>query len=85
MLVAELLDNPLLGLDDPSLPDAMLAYLYEVGAAADLGGRAAEIRAGVKDRAPEVQVWTRRYRARARSGRRHGGICGRRGKLTGLA
>ncbi|MFF5494484.1 hypothetical protein [Streptomyces aquilus] len=29
ILVAELLDNPLLGLDDPSLPDAMLADTSE--------------------------------------------------------
>ncbi|MFE7713296.1 hypothetical protein ACFU6I_48050, partial [Streptomyces sp. NPDC057486] len=40
--------NPLLGLDDPSLPDAMLAHLYEIGvAAADLGralGQAAPLR-----------------------------------------
>ncbi|MGI5254463.1 hypothetical protein [Actinacidiphila glaucinigra] len=35
LLVAELLDNPLLGPDDPSLPDAMLASLCEVGVAAD--------------------------------------------------
>ena len=61
MLVAELLDNPLLGPDDPSLPDAMLAYLYEVGVAADLGDRAAEIRARVKDRAPELRAWTAEY------------------------
>ncbi|SEO98135.1 hypothetical protein SAMN05216267_106410 [Actinacidiphila rubida] len=32
LLVVELLDNPLLGPEDPSLRDAMLAYLYEVGA-----------------------------------------------------
>ncbi|WP_019066661.1 hypothetical protein [Streptomyces hokutonensis] len=61
LLVAELLDNPLLGLDDPTLPDAMLAYLYEVGVAADLGDRAAEIRAQVTDRAPELRAWTAEY------------------------
>ncbi|WP_406274308.1 hypothetical protein OH779_39005 [Actinacidiphila glaucinigra] len=61
LLVAELLDNPLLGPDDPSLPDAMLAYLYEVGVAADLGDRAAEIRARVRDRAPELRAWTAEY------------------------
>lgn len=61
MLVAELLDNPLLGPDDPSLPDAMLAYLYAIGAAADLGDRAAEIRARVKNRAPELRAWTVEY------------------------
>ncbi|MES5825219.1 hypothetical protein [Streptomyces sp. RG80] len=61
LLVAELLDNPLLGPDDPSLPDAMLAYLYEVGVAADLGDRAAEIRARVKGRAPELRAWTAEY------------------------
>ncbi|MER5345541.1 hypothetical protein ABT030_35640 [Streptomyces mirabilis] len=61
LLVAELLDNPLLGPDDPSLPDAMLAYLYEVGVAADLGDQAGEIRARVKDRAPELRAWTAEY------------------------
>ena len=61
LLVAELLDNPLLGPDDPSLADAMLVYLYEVGVAADLGDRAAEIRARVKDRAPELRAWTVEY------------------------
>ncbi|MEV7393241.1 MULTISPECIES: hypothetical protein [unclassified Streptomyces] len=61
MLVAELLDNPLLGLDDPSLPDAMLAYLYEVGTAADLGDQATEIRARVQYRAPELRAWTVEY------------------------
>ncbi|MEU8927565.1 hypothetical protein AB0D10_42790 [Kitasatospora sp. NPDC048545] len=61
MLVAKLLDNPLLGLEDPSLPDAMLAYLYEVGAAADLGDGAEEVRARVKDRVPELRAWTVEY------------------------
>lgn len=61
LLVAELLENPLLGPDDPSLPDAMLAYLYEVGVAADLGDQAGEIRARVKDRAPELRAWTAEY------------------------
>lgn len=61
MLVVELLDNPLLGPDDPSLPDAMLAYLYEVGVAADLGDRAGEIRARVQDRVSELRGWTAEY------------------------
>ncbi|MFE3206206.1 hypothetical protein [Embleya sp. NPDC059237] len=61
MLVAELLDNPLLGPDDPSLPDAMLAYLYAIGVAADLGDRAAETRARVEDRTPELRAWTAEY------------------------
>ena len=39
----------------------MLAYLYEVGVAADLGDRAAEIRSRVKDRAPELRAWTAEY------------------------
>ncbi|MFE2912256.1 hypothetical protein ACFXI0_15240 [Kitasatospora indigofera] len=69
MLVADLLDNPLLGLNDPSLPDAMLAYLYEVGAAADLGDRAAGIRAGVKDRAPELRAWNVEYLSADAEGR----------------
>ncbi|MEU4171223.1 hypothetical protein AB0F46_30630 [Streptomyces sp. NPDC026665] len=61
LLVAELLDNPLLGPDDPSLPDAMLAYLYVVGVAADLGERAPEIRSLAEDRAAELRAWTDRY------------------------
>ncbi|MFD8418495.1 hypothetical protein [Streptomyces sp. NPDC059466] len=69
MLVAELLDNPLLGLDDPSLPDAMLAYLYVVGAAADLGDQATEIRARVQDRAPELRDWTVEYVSADEDGR----------------
>ncbi|MFD9475566.1 hypothetical protein [Streptomyces nojiriensis] len=58
LFVAELLDDPLLGPGDPSLPDAMLAYLHAVCVAADLGARAAEIRARVENRAPELQAWT---------------------------
>ncbi|MFG2919036.1 hypothetical protein ACGF0D_39930 [Kitasatospora sp. NPDC048298] len=61
MLVAELLDHPLLGPDDPSLPDAMLAYLYAVGIAADLGDQAEEIRARVEEHAPELRSWTDDY------------------------
>ncbi|WP_427920565.1 hypothetical protein [Streptomyces sp. cg40] len=61
LLVAELLDNPLLGPEDPTLPDAMLAYLHEVGVSGDLGDRAAQIRARVKDRAPELRAWTAQY------------------------
>ncbi|MGV9270082.1 hypothetical protein ACWDRR_36140 [Kitasatospora sp. NPDC003701] len=61
MLVVELLDNPLLGPGDPSLPDAMLAYLYAIGAAGDLSDRAVEIRARVKDRALELRAWTVEY------------------------
>ncbi|MFJ9900162.1 hypothetical protein ACIQPR_43215 [Streptomyces sp. NPDC091280] len=69
MLVAELLDNPLLGLGDPSLPDAMLAYLYVVGAAADLGDQTTEIRARVQDRAPELRGWTVEYVSADEDGR----------------
>jgi hypothetical protein len=58
LLVAELLDDPLLGPDDPSLPDAMLAYLYVVGVAADLGEGAAEVRARVETHAGELRAWT---------------------------
>ena len=47
----------------------MLAYLYEVGVAADLGDRAAEIRALVKDRAPELRGWTAQYVATDADGR----------------
>ncbi|MET7574759.1 hypothetical protein ABZT04_40755 [Streptomyces sp. NPDC005492] len=69
LLVAELLDNPLLGSDDPSLPDAMLAYLYGVGVAADLGDRATEIRTRVIDRAPELGAWTVEYLSADADGR----------------
>ncbi|WP_042442893.1 hypothetical protein [Streptacidiphilus jiangxiensis] len=70
-LVVELLENPLLGPDDPSLRDAMLAYLYEVGVAADLGDQAGEIRARVQDRAPEVRGWTAEYVSADADGRAH--------------
>ncbi|GAA2387460.1 hypothetical protein [Streptomyces viridochromogenes] len=69
LLVVELLDNPLLGPDDPSLRDAMLAYLYEVGVAADLGDRAGEIRDRIQDRAPELRAWTVDYLAADADGR----------------
>ncbi|MFD5813967.1 hypothetical protein [Streptomyces sp. NPDC127038] len=69
LLVADLLDDPLLGSDDPSLPDAMLAYLYEVGVAADLGDSAAEIRARVEDRAPALRAWTVEYLSADAEGR----------------
>ncbi|WP_046506169.1 hypothetical protein [Streptomyces odonnellii] len=39
----------------------MLAYLYPIGVAADFGDRAAEIRARVKDRTPELRAWTAEY------------------------
>lgn len=63
LLVVELLDNPLLGPDDLSLRDAMLAYLYEVGVAADLGDRAGESRDRIQDRVPELRAWTVAYLA----------------------
>ncbi|MFE2531020.1 hypothetical protein [Streptomyces sp. NPDC059371] len=63
LLVAELLDNPLLGPDDPSMQDAMLAYLYAVGVAADLGERAPEVRARGEGRAAELRAWTDAYLA----------------------
>ncbi|MCX4719236.1 hypothetical protein OG818_26240, partial [Streptomyces virginiae] len=47
--VLDLLDDPTLGREDPTLPDAMLAYLCAVGVAADLGERAATIRTRVED------------------------------------
>ncbi|MET7988330.1 hypothetical protein [Streptomyces sp. NPDC005281] len=61
LLVAELLDNPQLGPDDPSLGDAMLAYLYAVGVAADLGDQASGVRTQVRDRATELSEWTSAY------------------------
>ncbi|OPC79569.1 hypothetical protein B4N89_00160 [Embleya scabrispora] len=64
LIVAELLDDLRLGRDDPSMPDAMLAYLYAVGTAADLGTtRAAEIRTRVEDRASQMREWTGDYLA----------------------
>lgn len=69
LLVAELLDDSLLGPDDPSLRDAMLAYLYEVGVAADLGDRAVQIRAQVQDCEPELQGWTAEYLSADADGR----------------
>lgn len=63
LLVAELLDDPRLGADDPSMPDAMLAYLYAVGVAADLGERAPGIRARTEERAAELRAWTDAYLA----------------------
>lgn len=61
LLVAELLNDPLLGPDDPSLPDAMLVYLYAVGVAADLGEGAAEVRSRVEVHAGELRAWTDAY------------------------
>jgi hypothetical protein len=69
LLVVELLDNPLLGPDDPSLRDAMLAYLYRVGVAGDLGGEAAETRARIQARAPELRAWTVQYLSADADGR----------------
>ncbi|WP_033823264.1 hypothetical protein [Kitasatospora sp. MBT63] len=61
LIVVELLDDPLLGPDDPSLRDAMLVHLYAVGIAADLGDHAAELRARVGERTPELRSWTDDY------------------------
>ncbi|MGW4604912.1 hypothetical protein ACWENS_16775 [Streptomyces sp. NPDC004532] len=69
LLVVELLNHLLSASDDPSLPDAMLAYLYAVGVAADLGDRAAEIRARVEDRAQELRAWTDNYLSTDADGR----------------
>ncbi|GJF33833.1 hypothetical protein KNE206_65330 [Kitasatospora sp. NE20-6] len=69
LLVADLLDDPPPGPDDPSLRDAMLAYLYAVGIAADLGDRAEEIRTRVGDRAPQLRAWTEDYLSADADGR----------------
>ncbi|MEV7176356.1 hypothetical protein [Kitasatospora sp. NPDC093679] len=61
LLVAGLLDDPLLGRDDPSLPEALLAYLHAVAVVADLGDRAEQIRARVAGRARELRSWTADY------------------------
>lgn len=61
LLVVELLDDPMLGPDDPSMRDAMLAYLYRVGVVADLGGEAAEIRNRAEARGLELRGWTAEY------------------------
>ncbi|MGW3326220.1 hypothetical protein [Streptomyces virginiae] len=47
--VLDLLDDPALGREDPTLPDTMLAYLCAVGVAADLGERAAPRNAPAED------------------------------------
>ncbi|MFG2824485.1 hypothetical protein ACGFX4_34275 [Kitasatospora sp. NPDC048365] len=69
LLVAELLDDSLLGADDPTLPDAMLAYLHAIGVAADLGDHAAVTRARVEHHAAELRAWTSDYLAADRDGR----------------
>jgi hypothetical protein len=58
-----LLDDPQLGPDDPSLRDAMLAYLQNFAAAADVGDREETIRADVEQRAAELSAWTEYYLA----------------------
>ncbi|MFJ4844478.1 MULTISPECIES: hypothetical protein [unclassified Streptomyces] len=58
LLVSRFLDDASLWPDDPSMPDAVLAYLYKVGVAADLGDKAAEIRARVAGRASDLRDWT---------------------------
>ncbi|MGW4645879.1 hypothetical protein [Kitasatospora sp. NPDC004289] len=63
LLVADLLDDPRLGPDDPSLRDAMLVHLYGVGVAADLGGREGETRARIAGREAELAAWTAGYLA----------------------
>lgn len=63
LLVADLLDDPLLGTDDPSLADAMLAYLQTVGVVADLGDRAQDIRTRVENRKPDLHSWIADYLA----------------------
>ncbi|MFC8719779.1 hypothetical protein [Kitasatospora sp. NPDC057198] len=61
LLAADLLDDPRLDRADPTLPDALLVYLYAVGLAADLGGRAARIREEAGGRVGELAAWTGRY------------------------
>jgi hypothetical protein len=58
-----LLDDPRLGPDDPSLRDAMLAYLQNFAAAADIGDREGAIRVDVGQRAAELSAWTECYLA----------------------
>ncbi|MFI5530699.1 hypothetical protein ACIA8O_19375 [Kitasatospora sp. NPDC051853] len=69
LLVVDLLDDPRLGPDDPSLRDAMLVYLYGVGVAADVGGREREVRARIAGRGPELDAWTADYLAADQDGR----------------
>ena len=45
LVVSELLDDPRLGPDDPSMRDAMLAYLHRAAVAGDLGEEAEALRA----------------------------------------
>ncbi|MFJ1598751.1 hypothetical protein [Streptomyces sp. NPDC088261] len=61
MIAATFLDDASLWPDDPSMTDAMLAYLYAVGTAADLGDGAEEIRAQVEGLAPQLRAWTGDY------------------------
>ncbi|MFE3108888.1 hypothetical protein [Kitasatospora indigofera] len=63
MIAATFLDDPSLWPDDPTMADAMLAYLYAVGTAADLGDGAEEIRARVEGHAPQLRAWTGDYLA----------------------
>lgn len=61
LLVTKLLEDPRLGPDDPSMRDAMLAYLHTVAVVADLGDRAAEVRSRVEGRRSDLQEWTADY------------------------
>lgn len=69
LLVTELLDDPRLGPDDPSLRDAMLAYLHTVAVVADLGDRAVQVRSLVECRGSDLQEWTADYLSSDADGR----------------
>lgn len=71
VLVAESLDDPRLGPEDPTVAEALLAYLREVGAAADLGGAAGPLRARVTEAtaAAAMRRWTADYLASDAHGR----------------
>jgi hypothetical protein len=69
MIAANLLNDPSLWPADPTMADAMLAYLYAVGTAADLGDQTAEIRAQVEYRASQLRAWTGDYLSADADGR----------------
>ncbi|MFE5210378.1 hypothetical protein [Streptomyces sp. NPDC056600] len=69
LLVAEWLGDSSLWPDDPTMPEAVLAYLYAVAVGADLGDREAEVRARVTRCEPELRRWNADYLTADATGR----------------
>ncbi|WP_448317547.1 hypothetical protein [Streptomyces sp. CO7] len=69
LLVAEWLDDSSLWPEDPTMPEAVLAYLYAVAVGADLEDREAEVRARVARCEPELRRWNVRYLTADAAGR----------------